>query len=457
MSELMTNGLTPELITAYAAPVPRYTSYPTAPHFHAGADSSAYGEWLAALPAHATLSLYAHLPFCDTLCWFCGCNTKITRQYQPVASYLDALLREIATIANLLPGTAKATQIHWGGGSPTILSATDIMRLMEATRRRFNVADHVEFAVEIDPRGLGRDRIDALADAGLTRVSIGVQDFDPKVQAAINRLQSVDETRAVIDAFRDHGVQSLNIDAIYGLPGQREAELLGTLGEVVRMMPDRIALFGYAHVPWMKRHQSMIKEADLPGTVDRHAHAELAAGFLISHGYVRIGIDHFALPRDELAIAAAEGRLKRNFQGYTVDEADALIGLGASSIGRLPQGYVQNAPATADYQRRVSSGALAVTRGLALSEDDVVRAHVIERLMCDLRFSARDVRQRFGALAKPVLEDAANLARESADGLVKPLDDGFAITDRGRPFARAIAARFDAYLARGQARHSAAV
>ena len=450
-------SLTPELIANYAAPVPRYTSYPTAPHFHGGIDAAAYRTWLKALPEQATLSLYAHLPFCDTLCWFCGCNTKITRQYQPVASYLEALLKEISSVASQVPATAKATQIHWGGGSPTILTSTDILRLMETTRRRFNVASDVEFAVEIDPRGLDRERIDALAEAGLTRVSIGVQDFDPKVQAAINRIQSVEETRRVIDAFRDHGVRSLNIDAIYGLPGQREGELLATLAQVVRMAPDRIALFGYAHVPWMKKHQSLIVDADLPGVVERHAHAELAAAFLVSHGYLRIGIDHFALGHDEIAVAAAEGRLKRNFQGYTVDEADALIGLGASSIGRLPQGYVQNAPTTADYQRRVGAGALAVTRGCALSQDDVIRAHVIERLMCDLSFSPRDVMQRFGTDALPVLADANDLVREGEDGLVRRRDDGFAITDLGRPFTRAIAARFDAYLARGQARHSAAV
>jgi oxygen-independent coproporphyrinogen-3 oxidase len=450
-------ALAPEAIAAYAAPVPRYTSYPTAPHFHAGVDASAYGEWLEALPEGATLSLYAHMPFCDTLCWFCGCNTKITRQYQPVARYLEALLAEIATVARRAPASASVTQIHWGGGSPTILSAADIARLMEETRRRFSVADEAEFAVEIDPRGLDRTRIDALAGAGLTRVSIGVQDFDPKVQAAINRVQGVDETRRVIDAFREHGVASLNIDAIYGLPGQREKELLATLGQVARMAPDRIALFGYAHVPWMKRHQSLIVEADLPGVVERHAHAELAADFLVAQGYARIGIDHFALPHDRLAAAARKGQLKRNFQGYTVDEADALIGLGASSIGRLPQGYVQNAPAIGDYERRAGAGGLAATRGLAFSGDDLVRGHIIERLMCGLDFSPSDVLRRFGERALPALADAPDLAREGADGLVLPLGDGFAITERGRPFARAIAARFDAYLARGQARHSAAV
>lgn len=449
--------LAPALISAHARPVPRYTSYPTAPHFHAGIDAGTYAGWLRDLPAQAKLSLYAHLPFCDTLCWFCGCNTKITRQYQPVARYLGALLTEIATVAELLPDTASATRIHWGGGSPTILSAPDIIRLMDAMRRHFNIASDAEFAVEIDPRGLDQPRIDALAKAGLSRVSIGVQDFDPKVQAAINRIQSVDETRRVIDAFRDHGVRSLNIDAIYGLPGQRERELVDTLGEVVRMAPDRIALFGYAHVPWMKRHQSMIVEADLPGVVERHAHAELAAAFLVAHGYARIGIDHFALPHDELAKAAGEGRLKRNFQGYTVDEADALVGLGASSIGRFAQGYVQNVAATADYERRVRAGELAVARGRALSEDDLIRAHVIERLMCDLRFSPSDLKQRFGAAALPVLADAADLVQDGASGLVHALDDGFIITEQGRPFTRAIAARFDAYLAQGQARHSAAV
>lgn len=446
--------MTPDLITRYAAPVPRYTSYPTAPHFHEGINAGVYHHWLEALPDDATLSLYAHVPYCDTLCWFCGCNTKITRQYEPVHSYLEALDAEMATIARYVARRATVRHIHWGGGSPTILY---LSRLIDAMHRRFNLAEDLEFAVEIDPRGLDRARIDALAEAGLTRVSIGVQDFDPKVQAGINRIQTVNETRAVIDAFRDHGVGSLNIDAIYGLPGQHEAELIYTLTEVVRMLPDRIALFGYAHVPWMKRHQAMIREADLPGVVERHNLAELAAAFLVDNGYARIGIDHFARPHDALAVAAREGRLRRNFQGYTVDRADALIGLGASSIGRLPQGYVQNASAIADYSRRVASGRLAVTKGLALSQEDVVRAHVIERLMCDLTFKRSDVARRFGPVAQAVIADAALLAQADSDGLVRASDDGFAITERGRPFARAIAARFDAYLAGTQAGHSSAV
>jgi oxygen-independent coproporphyrinogen III oxidase len=446
-----------DLITRYAVPVPRYTSYPTAPHFHAGIDAGVYGRWLEELPDGATLSLYAHIPFCDTLCWFCGCHTKITRQYQPIASYLEALDTEIATVAGAIAGGTMIRHIHWGGGSPTILSASDISRLIDTMRRHFNLAEDLDFAVEIDPRGLDRARIDALAAAGLTRISVGVQDFDPKVQARINRVQSVDETRAVIDTFRDQGVTSLNIDAIYGLPGQHEAELIHTLTEIVRMRPDRIALFGYAHVPWMKRHQTMIDEADLPDVVERHNHAELAAQFLVDNGYARVGIDHFALPHDTLAVAARDGRLHRNFQGYTADEANALIGLGASSIGRLPGGYVQNAPTVAEYARRIANGGFATTRGVTLSEDDLVRAHVIERLMCDLSFSRAEVLRRFGSAAQPVIGTAAQLGHAERDGLVRVIDDGFVITERGRPFARAIAARFDAHLADSPARHSLAV
>jgi oxygen-independent coproporphyrinogen-3 oxidase len=451
-------ALAEDIITRHASrPVPRYTSYPTAPHFHAGIGAETYGTWLEELPARAALSLYLHVPFCDTLCWFCGCHTRITRQYAPIATYLGALEHEIAAVARRVPAGARVSHLHWGGGSPTILSAADITRLAEALRRAFVVADDAEFAVEVDPRGMDRARIQALAAAGLTRVSIGVQDFDPAVQAAINRIQSVAETRAVVDAFRDAGVASLNIDAIYGLPGQGEAQLLATLAEVVRLEPDRIALFGYAHVPWMKRHQTMINEAALPGPVARHAQAESAAAMLVAAGYERIGIDHFARPSDALARAARAGRLRRNFQGYTVDPAEALLGLGASSIGALPQGHVQNEPAIGQYRKRIAEGRLATVRGIALSDDDRMRAAAIAQLMCGLSFSARALRERFGPAAEPLAATAAAIVAEDQDGLVAPTDDGFAVSERGRPFLRTIAARFDAYLGQQAARHSAAV
>jgi oxygen-independent coproporphyrinogen III oxidase len=457
VADVLEHQFTTQDIERLAAPVPRYTSYPTAPHFGADVEASRYRGWLEALPGDASLSLYAHMPFCDTLCWFCGCSTKITRQYAPVATYLGALLAEIALVGKLVPATARASHIHWGGGSPTILAAGDIHRLADALRSAFHVGADAAFAVEVDPRGMDNDRIDALAAAGLTRVSIGVQDFDPAVQRAINRVQSVSETTQVIERFRRHGVPSLNIDAIYGLPGQGERELLRTLAEVVRMAPDRIALFGYAHVPWMKKHQSMIDETTLAGVVDRYRHAELAANFLVSEGYDRVGIDHFAKPHDAMAVAAREGTLVRNFQGYTVDQADALIGLGASSIGRMPGGYVQNVAAIGAYQRCVLGGELAVERGIALSREDMVRAHVIERLMCDLSFDAATIEVSFGSAALPVLEEARSLMASGAEGLVEPTERGFRITAQGRPFTRRIAACFDSYLAKGAARHSAAV
>ena len=450
--------LAPEAILRHAGqPVPRYTSYPTAPHFHAGIGTETYRGWLQALPENAALSLYVHVPFCDTLCWFCGCHTRITRQYAPVANYLEAIIREIATIAALVPASARVTHLHWGGGSPTILSPDDSRRLVDRIRRLFRIDDAMEFAVEVDPRGMDEARIDALAHSGLTRVSIGVQDFDPAVQKAINRIQSVEETRAVIERFREHGVGSLNIDAIYGLPGQHAPQLTHTLDEVVKLAPDRIALFGYAHVPWMKRHQSLIDTASLPGVLERHAQAELAAGVLEDAGFARIGIDHFARRDDKLAVASREGRLQRNFQGYTVDPADALIGLGASAIGKLPQGYVQNEPAIAGYARATLSGGLAAARGVALSIEDQMRGEVIERLMCDLAFSRHQLRMRYGAAADPLIAEADEIVEEDVDGFVVGTEDGFLITSRGRPFLRAVAARFDAYLPGRPNGHSLAV
>jgi oxygen-independent coproporphyrinogen-3 oxidase len=449
--------MTPDDIRSLSAPVPRYTSYPTAPHFHAGVGDGDYGDWLAALKPGSALSLYMHIPFCDTLCWFCGCNTKITQKYGPVSRYLTALTAEVAIVSGQIPRDHSVRHIHWGGGSPTLLTPDDITRLAEATRAAFKLADDVDFAIEVDPRGLDAPRIEALAKAGLTRVSLGVQDFDPEVQAAINRHQSVAETRAVIDGFREAGVTSLNIDIVYGLPKQTLERLLATVNEVIAMRPDRIALFGYAHVPWMKTHQKLIRDEDLPDIVERHRQATFAAGALRQAGYVPIGLDHFALETDAMAKAAADGTLKRNFQGYTVDPADALIGLGASSIGSLPQGYVQNAPAQADYMRRIQAGKLAATRGLALSDDDRMRRDIIERLMCGMAFSRSHALETYGALAAPLLATASELVAEDRLGLLGATEDGFVITERGRAFMRRFAAAFDAYLPQSQARHSLAV
>lgn len=450
--------LAPAVILEQASrPVPRYTSYPTAPHFTPEVDGARYRQWLGEVPEGASVSLYLHIPYCDTLCWFCGCHTKITRQYAPVSGYLDALMREVDLVAATLPASVRVRHIHWGGGSPTMLAPEDIRRLAGHIDSRFTRDAVCDFAVEVDPRGMDAARIAALVECGLTRVSIGVQDFDPAVQAAINRFQSVEETRAVIEQFRAAGISSLNIDAVYGLPRQGAAELEATLDAVLAFRPDRIALFGYAHVPWIKRHQAMILESDLPGVVDRHAHAEAAARRLVAAGYRTIGIDHFALPADSLARAQAEGRLRRNFQGYTDDPADVLVGLGASAISALPQGYVQNEPAIARYERLVTGGELAAIRGRALTGDDRRRARIIERLMCELEFSAAACRAEGGADAEALVALAETIIAEDRHGFVMRHDDGFRVTATGRPFTRILASSFDAYLPARPGGHSLAV
>jgi oxygen-independent coproporphyrinogen III oxidase len=453
------SALAADLAQLAAKPVPRYTSYPTAPHFHAGPDATTYGQWLADLPAQADLSFYMHIPFCDSLCWFCGCHTRITRRYEPVGLYLGGLLREIRMVGERVPAGASVSHIHWGGGSPTMLSAEDILRLAQATRAAFRLHSDCDFAVEIDPRGLDDARIDALAGAGLTRVSLGVQDFDPEVQWAINREQSFEETQRVADAFRARGVRSLNIDAIYGLPHQTEARLLATLEKVVALAPDRIALFGYAHVPWMKKHQEMIPPEALPGMEARFVQAEKSAAFLMAHGYARIGIDHFARPGDALAKAASNGALKRNFQGYTVDPAEALIGFGASAIGSLPGGYVQNEPTTGRYLATIAEGRLPIARGLAVTAEDRMRRGVIEALMCRMRleeadFAHADAPEEAKAAIRATIRD---MAGETRRGWVKRDGDTLLVTEAGRPFLRLVASRFDAYLGQSAGRHSVAV
>lgn len=445
----------PELLKKYAAPVPRYTSYPTAPHFSPRITSDTYAQWLRATPSDTPLSLYVHVPFCKEMCWYCGCSTKVTQRHDPIARYLDALDHEIETVASHLQGRHPVTHIHWGGGSPSILEPVDILRLAKALKSRFSMQPDAEFAVEIDPRGLGEDRISAFAQAGVNRVSIGVQDFDPAVQTAINRMQSFETTEWVVQMFRAKSVSSINIDLVYGLPHQTRSTLEQTLHRVLGLLPDRIALFGYAHLPARITHQRLIDTAALPDMTERFAQANRAASRLLAAGYVSVGLDHYALPTDSLA----SGNIHRNFQGYTTDAANALIGLGASSIGRLPQGYVQNATPVADYERRVSNGGLATVRGHAMSTEDEARALVIERLMCDFRFPASELRQRFGDAAEPIIEEAELLLQSDNDNLVEADAEqpGFRITDKGRLFVRSICSVFDSYLEHNTAQHSSGV
>ncbi|MEQ1647486.1 MAG: oxygen-independent coproporphyrinogen III oxidase [Hyphomicrobiaceae bacterium] len=445
----------PEFIAKHAVPVPRYTSYPTAPHFNSTVTAETYRKWLAAIPYGTAASLYVHIPFCDKLCWYCGCNTKATERYEPIAEYLQSLRCEIASVADVAGAKTFVTHMHWGGGSPSIVSAVDIERLAADMRQQFNFDPDAEVAVEVDPRNIGRDKINAFAKAGFNRVSVGVQDFSVDVQAAINRQQSYDMTANAITRFRDAGITSVNIDLVYGLPRQTRDSVEATIEQVLTLAPDRIALFGYAHLPARLVHQRLIKDVDLPKSVERFAQANRAANRLMAAGYVRIGLDHFAKPTDALA----RGRVQRNFQGYTTDTATTLIGLGASSIGRLEEGYVQNAVPAAEYARQIECAGLATAKGRAFTAEDKARGYAIEQLLCNLDFSAPDLITRFGELGQMLAAGGQALIESDTDGLVSPKgnDGSFAVTEKGRLFLRSICACFDAYLDQSTAIHAAGV
>jgi len=448
----------PDLAAKYDLRVPRYTSYPTAPHFGPTVGAEQYGQWLSELPKDSVLSLYLHIAYCAEMCWFCGCHTKITRQYAPVADYMECLWREIDMVANRLSTRMAAQHVHFGGGSPTILSPDDFVATVDRLRKNFLLKDDAEIAVELDPRTADEDYVRAMARAGVTRASIGVQDFNPQVQQAINRIQPYDVTAQVINWLRKHGVPEINMDLIYGLPYQTCESLLETMDLAVGFQPKRIALFGYAHVPWMKKHQRLIPEASLPDIAERWRQYETAQQRLVKvHGYVQVGLDHFARPDDAMAIALAENKLHRNFQGYTTDEAAILVGFGASGIGSLPQGYVANEGSIHAYKDTIRAGRLAAVRGIAVNDDDRLRRTLIERLMCDLSLDVDAVCAQFGADASQFDASLETLAYMQADGLLVRDGRKITITEDGRPLVRAACAIFDRYLKAGEARHSKAV
>ncbi|TNE34848.1 MAG: oxygen-independent coproporphyrinogen III oxidase [Alphaproteobacteria bacterium] len=445
-------------LAAHAArAVPRYTSYPTAPHFTEAIDESRYRDWLANLDPALPLSLYLHVPFCRKMCWYCGCHTKIVARYDPVRRYASVLLTEIDLLADQLPGKFDVSHVHWGGGTPTILEAADFKEIMSRIRARFNFSGSAEKAVEIDPRTVDTMKIAALAEAGINRASLGIQDFSPVVQQAINRVQSFEVTRETVKTLRENGISKLNFDLMYGLPLQTEEDVLNTVNLSHALRPDRIALFGYAHVPWMKSHMKMIRDADLPDSAARIHQADVAAMRLKELGYVQIGLDHFAHADDPLAIALEEGRLNRNFQGYTTDIAENLIGLGASAIGRLAHGYVQNAAPIAAYEKAVIGGEFPIVKGVELSADDRLRRRVIERLMCDSGVDLGAVASDFG-VGLDYFEDEMPGIREYCEDGIATFEKGrLALTEEGRPLVRTVCALFDRYLGSGAARHSRAV
>lgn len=424
----------PETFARYAAlRVPRYTSYPATPNFSPAVDASEYRLWLRSLPHDEPVSIYLHIPFCREMCWYCGCHTTVANRPGPVARYAAKLLDEVRLTSAEVPARLRVGHLHWGGGSPTLLTAEQIGRLTTELRQAFSFDENAEIAVEIDPRTLAESSASAFARAGVNRASIGVQSLDPKVQAAINRIQSFETTAAAVRLLRKQGIAAINIDLIYGLPHQTVKSCQSTVDLALELKPDRFAVFGYAHVPGFKPHQRKIDPSTLPDTHQRQAQAAAIAAALMSAGYRQVGLDHFARPSDSLALAADAGALHRNFQGYTADPCRTLIGFGASAISRLPQGFVQNATRIPDYERRIADGRFAVVRGYVLTQEDRRRAAIIERLMCDYRAD-------IGATAPHGLDLVER------DGLVRRRGSVVEVTDGARPLVRVVAAAFDEYL-----------
>jgi oxygen-independent coproporphyrinogen-3 oxidase len=441
-------GMEQSVIEKYGeARLPRYTSYPTAPHFSPVISPGTYGQWLRSIPATQTTSLYLHIPFCRSMCWYCGCHTTITEKDKPILDYLEMLHREIDLIAKERGGGFNVGEIHFGGGTPTIIEPQEFITLMDALRSTLGFANRVNTAVEIDPRRLQPEMMEALGRSGVTRASLGVQSFDPKVQKAINRIQSAETTMDCVTGLRQNGVNAINFDLIYGLPYQTAESCIETVDTAVEMRPNRFSVFGYAHIPSFKKHQRLINEAALPNARERHAQAEAIAQRLVAAGYQRIGLDHFALPEDELAVAQRGGLLHRNFQGYTTDSCETLLGLGASAIGKLGQGYHQNEVPPGLYANRVAAGELPTAKTYRLTAEDRLRADVIERLMCDFRADVGALCAAHGFDPEYLLKGNNALEALERDGLVRRVDAVVWVDHRHRFVVRAVAAAFDAYLA----------
>ena len=440
------------------AEVPRYTSYPTAVQFGGSVDETHYRAWLAQIKPDAPLSLYVHIPFCRQMCWYCGCHTSVAHSYDRVGVYVQDLLAEIALLAAALPaGHGGLAHVHFGGGSPTLLRDEDFAAITSRISSAFGVRADMELAVEIDPRTMSAQKAAALAAAGVTRASLGVQDFNAHVQRKINRIQPYEQVRDSVNWLRNAGIDAINFDLIYGLPGQSVEDVRRSTGLALGLRPDRLAVFGYAHVPWFKKHQQMIDTEDLPGMEERFAQAAMVGQVLQQGGYEAIGFDHYAHPDDSMAEAAREGRLRRNFQGYTTDTADTLLGLGASSISALEPGYAQNAPSLDTWRNAIHEGRLPVVRGVPLRGEDGLRRAAIMMLMSAMELDAAALCAQFG-YPENALDDAlGKLAPLQADGLVQLDGRTVRIAHDGRIFVRNIAACFDAYWQSSAGRHSRAV
>jgi len=441
------------LLVKYDVPAPRYTSYPPATQFSNAFESSCYLDRLSYLSEDSAnqtsppeISLYVHLPFCDTLCYFCGCTMIVSNNRSKIAEYLEYLKREITMTREHMERDVTVVQMHWGGGSPTHLTPWEIIMLGEHIRQTFTFSDDAELSIEIDPRGLTLEHIQALNSIGFNRASIGVQDFTEEVQIAINRIQPQSVTEQAIAWCRQAGM-SINLDLIYGLPFQTTASFGETLGIIREIAPDRIAAYNFAYVPWIKPHQNLIEIETLPSVSTKLALLELTIQELSSAGYDYLGMDHFAQPNDSLITARREGTLHRNFQGYSTHGGKDLLAFGISAIGRVENAFAQNEKEIPHYYRRIQEDRLPIAKGYRLTDDDAVREYVIMQLMCNLKVDKRDVERLFGiSFDSYFVEALACLEPLQMDGLCHLCDDSVDVSSLGRYFLRNIAAQFDAYL-----------
>jgi oxygen-independent coproporphyrinogen-3 oxidase len=442
--------MTEEKIDLLTQRLPRYTSYPTAPHFKAIDKLRLLSTWQEELDETKPVSLYLHIPFCAEMCWYCGCHTKITKKHEPVESYVSALISEIEQTAQRLSTKRTVSHIHFGGGSPTLLEPAEFERIMDALGAAFTLLDNAEIAIEMDPRTLTEEKIKSYAEKGVNRASLGVQDIHNHIMEAVGRPQTLQQTQDACRMLRAHGITNINFDVMYGFPHQTAKTMADTMHTLAELKPSRIAFFGYAHVPWMKKHMRLIPEDSLPDTDARMLLMKTGRNALIEQGYIPVGIDHYAMPEDDMVKALKKGRLKRNFQGYTTDTSETLIGFGASSISKYPGGFMQNQPNIGLYKNTIGSIEPATVKYCPTTRDDHDRGDIIEALMCN--FEAY-IPEEYDAEKDAIMEKLGNDILEW-DSLTRTL----CIIKEGYLWARVVASAFDAYLKPSpEKKHSAAI
>ena len=445
-----------DLILKYQRQVPRYTSYPTAPHFEQKFSVEIHKKWLADIRPDQEISLYIHVPFCEKMCWYCGCNTRVTKKYEPVKNYLNYLFKEIDNIKQLTNENILISQIHFGGGTPNILLGEDFKKLINYLKSKFRFTKDYTIDCEIDPRHLSQDQAIAFKETGVTRISMGVQDFDLKTQNAINRVQPFELVKEKLQMLRDVGINSFNLDLIYGLPHQNLETMEDNIQKLKELNSERISLFGYAHVPWMKKHMQLIPDEILPDEKLRIKLYDLASKRLKDHGYNEVGIDHFALAEDDLSEALNTKKLRRNFQGYVSDQAKTLIALGASSISFFEgKGYIQNATCATSYKQAIEERNIPTLKGLEINQDDIIRSEIISEIMCHLEIDLDKIITKYSLPVDEFTSELENLKELEQDKLIEIEAKKIKVNPNVRQIARIVASYFDQYLnQQQQTRHS---